>query len=81
MADLNKFVEEIKGMTLVEVNDLVKMLEEEFGVSASATVAVAAEQPKEEAAVEEKAEEPAAEAVTEEAPADETAEATETTEE
>ena len=42
MADLNKFVEEIKGLTLVEVNDLVKMLEEEFGVSAAATVAVAA---------------------------------------
>ena len=42
MADLTKFVEEIKGLTLVEVNDLVKMLEEEFGVSAAATVAVAA---------------------------------------
>ena len=55
MADLNKFVEEIKGMTLVEVNDLVKMLEEEFGVSASATVAVAAA-PAGAAAAEEKSE-------------------------
>ena len=36
MADLNKFVEEIEKMTVVEVNDLVKMLEEKFGVSAAA---------------------------------------------
>ncbi len=42
MADLNKFVEEIKTLTVVELNDLVKKLEEEFGVSAAATVAVAA---------------------------------------
>lgn len=42
MADLNKFVEEIKSLTLVEVSELVKMLEEEFGVSAAAPVAVAA---------------------------------------
>ena len=56
MADLNKFVEEIKGMTLVEVNDLVKMLEEEFGVSASATVAVAAAPAGGAAAAEEKSE-------------------------
>lgn len=40
MADLNKIVEEIKTLTLVEVSDLVKMLEEEFGVSAAAPVAV-----------------------------------------
>lgn len=32
--------EEIKGLTILEMNDLVKMLEEEFGVSATA-VAVA----------------------------------------
>lgn len=38
MADLNKFVEEIKTLTLVEVSELVKMLEEEFGVSAAAPV-------------------------------------------
>lgn len=42
MADLKKFVEEIKGLTLVEVSELVKLLEEEFGVSAAAPVAVAA---------------------------------------
>jgi large subunit ribosomal protein L7/L12 len=42
MADLKKFVEEIKSLTLVEVSELVKMLEEEFGVSAAAPVAVAA---------------------------------------
>ncbi len=36
MADLNKIVEEIESLTLVEVNDLVKMLEEKFGVSAAA---------------------------------------------
>ena len=41
MADLNKFVEEIKGLTVLEVSELVKMLEEEFGVSAAAPVAVA----------------------------------------
>ena len=41
MADLNKIVEEVKGLSVVELNDLVKMLEEEFGVSAAA-MAVAA---------------------------------------
>ena len=41
MADLNKIVEEIKTLTVVEVNDLVKMLEEEFGVSAAAPVMMA----------------------------------------
>lgn len=38
MADLEKFIEEIKTLTVVELNDLVKKLEEEFGVSAAATV-------------------------------------------
>lgn len=42
MADLNKILEDIKALTIVEVSDLVKMLEEEFGVSAAAPVAVAA---------------------------------------
>ena len=42
MADLNKMIEEIKGMTVLELNELVKALEEEFGVSAAAPVAVAA---------------------------------------
>ena len=41
MADVNKLVEEIKTLTLLEVNDLVKALEEEFGVSAAAPVMVA----------------------------------------
>ena len=36
MADLNKIVEEIESLTLVEVSELVKMLEEKFGVSAAA---------------------------------------------
>lgn len=41
MADLSKLVEEIKTLSLVEVSDLVKMLEEEFGVSAAAATVVA----------------------------------------
>ena len=41
MADLNKFVEDVKSLSVVELNDLVKLLEEEFGVSAAA-MAVAA---------------------------------------
>ena len=42
MADIAKLIEEIKGMTVLELNNLVKALEEEFGVSAAAPVAVAA---------------------------------------
>ena len=42
MADLKKFVEEIKTLSVMELCDLVKMIEEEFGVSAAAPVAVAA---------------------------------------
>jgi len=41
MADIKKMLEEIKGMTVVELNDLVHAIEEEFGVSAAA-MAVAA---------------------------------------
>ncbi len=41
MADVMKLVEEIKTLSLLEVNDLVKALEEEFGVSAAAPVMVA----------------------------------------
>ena len=41
MADIAKFIEEIKKLTVVELNDLVKAIEEEFGVSAAAPVAVA----------------------------------------
>ena len=42
MADIQKMIEEVKGMTVLELNELVKALEEEFGVSAAAPVAVAA---------------------------------------
>ena len=42
MANLEKMIEEIKSLTIVEVAELVKKLEEEFGVSAAAPVAVAA---------------------------------------
>ena len=41
MADLNKMLEEVKSMSVMELNEFVKMLEEEFGVSAAA-MAVAA---------------------------------------
>ena len=41
MADVTKILDEIKELTLLEVNDLVKALEDEFGVSAAAPVAVA----------------------------------------
>ena len=37
-----KFVEEIKTLTVLELNELVKAIEEEFGVTAAAPVAVAA---------------------------------------
>ena len=39
--DIQKFIEEVKAMTVVELNEFVKALEEEFGVSAAAPVAVA----------------------------------------
>lgn len=42
MADIKNLVEEIKKLSIVEVSELVKALEEEFGVSAAAPVAVAA---------------------------------------
>ena len=35
-------IEEVKGLSVLELNELVKALEEEFGVSAAAPVAVAA---------------------------------------
>ena len=41
MADTAKCVEEIKSMTVLELNELVKAIEEEFGVSAAAPVMVA----------------------------------------
>ena len=39
--DIQKFIEEVKAMTVVELNEFVKALEEEFGVSAAAPVMVA----------------------------------------
>lgn len=42
MADLDKLVEELGKLTVIEAAELVKKLEEEWGVSAAAPVAVAA---------------------------------------
>jgi len=56
MADLNTLVEEIKKLTVMEVSELVKKLEEEFGVSAAAPVAVMAGGAAPAAAAEEKSE-------------------------
>ena len=39
--DIQKIIDEIKGATVLEINELVKACEEEFGVSAAAPVAVA----------------------------------------
>ena len=38
---ITAIVEEIKSLTILELNELVKAVEEEFGVSAAAPVAVA----------------------------------------
>ena len=42
MADTNQIVEQLSGLTVLEIADLVKKLEEKWGVSAAAPVAVAA---------------------------------------
>lgn len=42
MADVAKLMEEIKSMTVIELSNFVKALEEEFGVSAAAPVAAGA---------------------------------------
>ena len=42
MADLQKIVNELSGLTVLEAADLAKLLEEKWGVSAAAAVAVAA---------------------------------------
>ncbi|CCZ94502.1 50S ribosomal protein L7/L12 [Corallococcus sp. CAG:1435] len=39
--DTKKFIEEIKSLSVLELNELVHAIEEEFGVSAAAPVAVA----------------------------------------
>jgi large subunit ribosomal protein L7/L12 len=41
MADLNAIVEQLSGLTIMEAADLVKQLEQKWGVSAAAAVAVA----------------------------------------
>ena len=56
MADVAKFIEEIKSLTVLELNELVKAIEEEFGVSASAAVMVAGAAGAGAAAAEEKTE-------------------------
>jgi large subunit ribosomal protein L7/L12 len=45
MADLAKLVEELSGLTVLEAAELSKLLEEKWGVSAAAPVAVAAAAP------------------------------------
>ena len=56
MADLNAIVEQLSGLTVMEAAELAKLLEESWGVSAAAPVAVAAAAPGAggEAAAEEK---------------------------
>ena len=56
MADVAKFIEEIKSLTVLELNELVKAIEEQFGVSASAAVMVAGAAGAGAAAAEEKTE-------------------------
>ena len=45
MADLQKLVDDLSALTVLEAADLSKMLEEKWGVSAAAPVAVAAAAP------------------------------------
>jgi large subunit ribosomal protein L7/L12 len=56
MADLNKIVDELSGLTVMEVAELVKSLEVKWGVSAAAPAAAAASGGAVAAAVEEKTE-------------------------
>src|SRR5882757_4460802 len=56
MADLSKIVEELSSLTVLEAADLAKMLEEKWGVSAAAAVAVAGPAGAAAAPVEEKTE-------------------------
>ena len=41
MADLQKIVDDLSGLTVLEASELAKLLEEKWGVSAAAAVAVA----------------------------------------
>lgn len=54
--NVTKLIEEVKALTVLELSELVKALEEEFGVSAAAPVAVAAGPAAGAAAVEEQTE-------------------------
>ena len=54
--DMQKFIEEVKAMTVLELNELVKALEAEFGVSAAAPVAAAGAAAEAAPAAEEKTE-------------------------
>ncbi len=56
MADIQKMMEEIEKMSLLEVSELVKALEEKFGVSASAPMMMAGAAAPAAAAAEEKTE-------------------------
>lgn len=56
MADIKSIVEQVKGLTVLELNDLVKALEEEFGVSAAAMAVSAGPASAGPAEVEEKTE-------------------------
>ncbi len=56
MADLNKIVEELSKLTVLEAGELAKLLEEKWGVSAAAAVAVAGPGAGAAAPVEEKTE-------------------------
>ena len=56
MADIKNIIEEIKTLSVMELADLVHAIEEEFGVSAAAPVAVAAAPAGGAAAAEEKTE-------------------------
>ena len=42
MSKINEIIEAVKGLTVLELSELVKAFEEEFGVTAAAPVAVAA---------------------------------------
>ena len=44
MADLQKIADDLSGLTVLEASELTKILEEKWGVSAAAPVAVAARQ-------------------------------------
>jgi large subunit ribosomal protein L7/L12 len=56
MSKVQEVIDIVKGLTVLELSELVKALEEEFGVSAAAPVAVAAAAPAAAEAAEEKTE-------------------------